>query len=193
MQLHPHHRLETELRGQQHRPPHPRSHIHKRGLLHRPRRPRPPPSPHQRLKHRGRNPVVSRVMSVVPMPALQMSPRNQPARPHPKFHVERVPRKPLLHLEPRQPSPRPHRRRAVFLSPVNFHGLNLSTHPPARSEVARVGRAIGRPASNSGMRSHEQRPSKKIPSLGHKARYNPLLPYFPSVGRTYDCVSRSAA
>src|ERR1039458_5205639 len=81
MQLHPHHRLERHLRRQQHRPPHPRPQIHKRKLVDRRHRPAPPPAHHHRLKHRRRNPVVSRVVPVMPVPALQVPPGNQPAGP----------------------------------------------------------------------------------------------------------------
>jgi hypothetical protein len=64
--------------------------------------------------------------------------RNQPARPHPKLHVERMPSESIPDLHPRQ-RPRPRlrprlrsrlRRCLARRSRHCLHGLNLSTRPP---------------------------------------------------------------
>src|SRR5208337_2295060 len=89
----------------------------------------PPPAHHQLLQHRRRNRVVSRVMPVIPVPALEVPPGNQPAGSGPKLQVEGMPDKPIPHLEPRQ-QPTPTLRRLPHTPPFHcpiFHGLYLST------------------------------------------------------------------
>jgi len=122
MQLHTHDSLESKLRSQQHRASHPRTQIYKRRLPHRRCWPALAPTPHQRLQHRRRHPVVSRCVPVMPVPALQVPARNQSAGIHAKFNIERVPRETILHRKPRQQSP----CRLVLFPLCSFHGLNLT-------------------------------------------------------------------